>query len=115
MVATPEPNKVEFLGHRFGETKARLDRLGAAREQLYVGDAFGQSPADQFEETGASVGREATEGDAVELFPEALDIMGMAVTKAADGNASDEIKIFVAVDICNRAAPGMIDGDLRIE
>src|SRR5260370_39666681 len=87
MVATPETNEFEFLGHRFGETKGRLDRLGAAREQLYVGDAFGQHAADQFEETGASVGCEATEGDAVELFPEALDLTGMAGAKAADGNA----------------------------
>ena len=33
----------------------------------------------------------------------------------ADGDASDEIKIFVAVDVRDRAALGMVDDDLREE
>ena len=46
VVAAPEPDKLEFLSDRFGETEGGLDRLCAAREQLDVGDAFGQQPAD---------------------------------------------------------------------
>ena len=63
VVAAPKSNKLEFLGHRFSETEGGLHSLCAAREQLDVGDAFGQQPADQIEKTGTSFGRETAEGD----------------------------------------------------
>src|SRR6266853_1043454 len=106
VVAAPETHEFKFFGHRFGEAKGRLDRLGAAREQLNVGDTFGQHAADQLEETDAGVGREAAKGDALELLFETLHIMWMAVAEAADGDARDKIEIFVAVDVGNRATPG---------
>ena len=45
VVAAPEPDKLEFLADRFGETEGGLDRLRAARKQLDVGNAFRQQAA----------------------------------------------------------------------
>ncbi len=43
--AAPETNELEFLRDRLREPESGLDRLGAAREQLQVGYAFGNSEA----------------------------------------------------------------------
>src|SRR6266705_1900620 len=112
VVTAPETHEFKFFGHRFGETKSRLDRLGAAREQLNVGDTFGQHAADQLKETGAGVGREAAKGNAVELLCETLHIMWMAVAQTADGDAGDKIEILIAVDVGDRATPGAVDRKL---
>ena len=53
--------------------------------------------------------------DPFELLLEALDVVGMAMADAADRDAGDEVEIFVAVDVGDRAALGVVDDDLREE
>ena len=67
---------------------------------------------DEIEKFRAGLGCEAAEGDALELLPETLDVVGMAVAEAADRDAGDEIEILVPVDVGNRATPGVVDHDL---
>ncbi len=115
VVAAPEADELELLCDRFGEPEGGLDRLGAAREQLDVGDALRQELADQVEKARAILGREAAEGDAAELLGEASDVVRMGVADAADRDAGDEIQVFVAVDIDDGAALGVVHHDLRVE
>src|SRR5262249_13030190 len=93
VVTAPEPDEFEFFCHRFGETKSGLDRLGAAREQLDMRDAVGQQFGDQIEKTRTRLGREAAEGEALELFIEAFEIMRVTMPHAPDRDAGDEIEI----------------------
>ena len=80
-----------------------------------MGDPFRQRRGDALEELRARFGREAAEGDALELLLEPRDKARMRVAEAADGNAGDEVEIFVAVDVGDGAALRMIDDDLREE
>src|SRR5262249_10259002 len=89
VVAAPEPDKLKFFRNRFGETEGRFDSFRAAGKELDVGDACRQQIADELEEPGAGLGREAAEGGARELLADALDVMGMAVADAADRYAGN--------------------------
>src|SRR5262249_9681222 len=108
VVAAPKSDKLEFFRHRFGETEGGLDRLGSAREQLDVRDAFRQQLADQIEKTCTGLGREAAEGAAAELLAETFDIVGMTMADTADRDAGDEVQIFIPVDVDDGAAFRMV-------
>ena len=75
----------------------------------------GRSEATILRKRTRALGGEAAEGRPLELLLEALDVVRMAVADAADGDAGDEIEIFVAVDVGDRAALGVVDDDLREE
>src|ERR1700677_1850775 len=113
--ATPEADELELLGHRLGKPKGRLDRSGAARKQLQMREPLRQERGDEIEEARPRLSREAAECDAVELLLDPLHIMRVAVTDAADGDAGYEVEIFVAVNVGNGAALGVVDDDLREE
>src|SRR5262249_21548951 len=87
----------------------------AAGKKLDVGDVCRQQIADELEKAGAGLGREAAEGCARELLADALDVVGMTVADAADCYAGNEIEIFIAVDVVNRATPSAIHCDFRIK
>ena len=113
--AAPEADELELLRDRLREPEGRLDRFRAAREKLEVRDPLRQRRGDAAEELRARFGREAAEGDAFELLLEPRDIARMRVAEAADRDAGDEVEIFVAVDVGDRAALRMVDDDLREE
>ena len=113
--AAPEADELELLRNRLREPEGRLDRFRAAREKLEMRDPLRERRGDALEELRARFGREAAKGGPVELLLEARDVARMRVAEAADRNAGDEVEIFVAVDVGDRAALGMIDDDLREE
>ena len=113
--AAPESDEFEFLRDRLREPESRLDRLGAAREQLEVGDPVRQQRTHQIEKARPALGGEAAESGPVELFLEALDVVRMTVAHAADRDSGDEVEIFGAVDVGDGAALGVVHHDLRKE
>src|SRR5262245_3152252 len=104
VIRTPETDKLEFFGDRFGETKSGLDRFCTARKKLDMSYSFWEQLADEFEETGPGLGREAAESGTGELFTDTPHVMGMAVADAPNRDTGNEIEIFVAIDIENRTA-----------
>ena len=113
--AAPEADELELLGGRLREPEGRLDRFRAAREKLEMREPFRQRRSDALEELRAGFGGETAEGDAFELLLEPRDIARMRVAEAADSDAGDEVEIFVAVDVGDRAALRVVDDDLREE
>src|SRR5262245_53543186 len=115
VISTPETNKLEFFGDRFGETKSGLDRFCTAGKKLDMSYSFREQLADEFEEPGPGLSREAAQSGTGELLAYTPHVMGMAVADAANGDTGDEIEIFIAVDVENRAASRAIDHNLRIK
>ena len=113
--AAPEADELELFRGRLRKPERRLDRFRAAREKLEMGDPLRQRRGDALKELRARFGREAAEGDALDLLLEPGDKARMRVAEAANRNACDEVEIFVAVDVGDRAALRMIDDDLREE
>ncbi len=115
MESTPEADELELLGHRLGKPERRLDRLGATGKQLQMRQSLRQQRGDKIEEARPRFGCEAAEGRPFELLPDALHIVGMAVSDAANGDAGDEVEILVAVHVGDGAAFRVVDDDLREE
>ena len=101
--ASPEPEHLGLAGRRVREAQCGLDRLGAAGEHLDPRQPLGRDGGDQVEELRARLRREAAEGEPLDLALERLDVVGMAMTDAADGDAGDEIDVLVAVLVDQRA------------
>src|SRR5262249_5590666 len=92
VIAAPETDELELLRGGFGEWEGRLNGLGTAGKELDVCDAFRQKIAHEREESCADLGGEAAEGGARKLLADALHIVRVTVTDAADCNAGDEIE-----------------------
>src|SRR5262249_12955526 len=97
------------------EAEGGLDGLRATRKQLDVRNAFGQQLADQVEEAGTGLGREAAEGEMAELLVETFQIMRMTVSDAADRDTGNEVQVFIPIHVDDDAAFGAIHHDLRVE
>ena len=112
VIPTPETDKLEFFGDRFGETKSGLDRFCTAGKKLDMSYSFRKQFADEFEEPGPGLSREAAQSGTRKLLAYTPHVMGMAVADAANGDTGNKIEIFVAVDVGNRATPGAVDREL---
>ena len=115
METAPEADELELLGHRLGKPERGLDRLGPAGKQLQMGEPLRQERGDEIEELSTRLGREAAERRPFDLLLEALHIVRVAVSYAANRDARDEVEIFIAVHVSDGAALGVVDDDLREE
>src|SRR5205814_8228775 len=71
--------------------------------------------AQQLEERGTRLRREAAERQLLDLALERLHVMRMAVAHAADGDTGDEVDVLVAVLVDERAALAARHGQARVE
>jgi len=113
--AAPEPEHFGLAGRRVSQPQRGLDRFRAAGEHLDAREALGQDGRDQVQELGPRLGREAPEGEALDLPLERLDVMGMAVADAPHGDAGDEVEVLVAVLVDQRAVDAARHREARVE
>ncbi len=97
-------DELVFLRRRLREAERRLDRLRAAGEELDAGQAGRRDARQQRQEGRPHPGREAAEGQALQLLLDAGDVVGMAVADAPHGDAGDEVDVVVPVLVVEAAA-----------
>ncbi len=102
--AAPEAEDLLFARRRLRQPQSRFHGLRAAREELDACEPLRSEGGEELEEPRPRFRREAAEGQRLDLPLQRLDVVGMAVPDAADGDARDEVDVLVAVLVDERRA-----------
>ena len=113
--AAPEPEDLVLARRRLREPQRRLDRLGAAGEELDAREPAGRDAGEQLQEPRARLRREAAEGQALDLSLERVDVVGVAVADAADPMPAMKSMYSLPSSSMRRAAFAARDGQPGVE